>query len=190
MLRNRIGLPGSISPKDNTMDHRSYAEVVCTKNTSPSILPSTEKSVPRNSHWKLNQSKKSTVFRKTVRLERHKQQSPVKTQNPILSKSSVANTAKLLQNSDTQFQLNLTNRFAPLQDMGSQLLQSNGTTTPHPSMPHSTFACNSRVSCKKRCNKNDLAHNHDNKLSPAFPPLHQTLHQEHTNSLEFKQEKI
>ena len=74
--------------------------------------------------------------------------------------------------------------------MGSQLLQSNCTATPQPSMPHPTSVCNSRVSCKKWCNKNDLAHNYDNKLSPAFEPLHQTLHQEHTNPLEFKQEKI
>ena len=166
--------------KDNAMDHRSYAEVVCTKNISPSILPSTDTCVPRPFNGKLNQ-------RKMVRLERHKQQSPVKNQNSILSKNCVVNIAKPLQNSNTLFQLNLTNRFAPLQDMGSQSLQSNATTTPQPSLRHSTSLSNSRVSPKKWCNKNHLPHNHENNLSPACSPFHQTVHQD---SLECKQGKI
>ena len=166
--------------KDKVRDHRSYAEVVTTKNITPSILPSIDTRVSRPFNGKLNQTK-------TVRLERHKQQSPVKNQNFLFSKNSVANTAKPLPNSNASFQLNLTNRFAPLQDMGSLPVHSNATTTPQPNSRHHTSLSNSRVSPKKWCNKNHLPHNHDTNLSPAGSPLHQ---KEYQDSLECKQEKI
>ena len=109
MLGNRIGLPGSISPKTIL-----WIIGLMLRSFVPKILASRfYHSLRSHPNLKFNQSKNSTVLSKTVRLERHKQQSPVKNQNPILSKNIVGNTAKLLQNSNTQFQLHLSNRFAP-----------------------------------------------------------------------------
>ena len=165
--------------KDKARDHRSYAEVVTAKNIIPPILPSIDKCVSRPRNGNPNQIK-------TLRLERHKQQSPVKNQNVTCSKNFVANTAKPLKNSKASFQLNLINRFAPLQDMGSLPVHSNATTTPQPNSTHPTSPPNSRVPPKKSSNKNHLPHNHDNNFSAGLP-LH---HKDYQDSLQGKQEKI
>ena len=176
--------------KVNTIDHRSYAEVVCTKNIGVPIPPSIEKCARFQSISQSSAKYNQNGFSKTDILERHKHQSPVQHQNLVLSKVTARNTTISLPYLNTEFELDLNNRFAPLQDMGLELSEAEHTTDQPSMATHSNLSNIPRVPQKKLCKKNDLLNTCNDNLSILCEPSHQALNNDHIIPLELNKEKF
>ena len=191
MPQNRIGFPGFISQKTIPWITGLMLMLFVVKMLGVPILISIEKFAQFHLDSQPAANTNQNVLGKTDILERHKHQSPVAYQKPTSPRVMVTNTMSSLPKLNTKFELDLHNRFASLQHLGSELLESNHTMAREPSrVAHSTLSNTSRVSRKRLCKKNDLMETCQDNLSISFEPSHQVLNHEDIIQSEPKQEKI
>ena len=153
---------------------RSYADVATGKNIASMAHPHSQSKV------KLNTSQ--TTLAKTRKLERHKHQSPVVATNVITPKAIVRNTETSQFTPNSKFQLQLQNRFIPLQDLGSNPPPEANTVVSKPSELTSSIS-------QRPCKGKQLNDNCELESCPVTSTP-QTLQGEDTCHMESKQGKI
>ena len=156
--------------KGNTIDNRSYADVVRGRGIAATTPSSVGKFSQFHSTFQFSPNKNKKVDRTDI-LERHKHQSPVAHRNPSSPRSSVNTGMASLQKLDNQFQVDLHNRFAPLQDLFSELIDSNHDTIfNHNDVTHFTLSHTPRVSQNKPCKRDGSGHSSNDNLLVSTSP--------------------